>query len=106
MSLSEWQKTHLVQEPRNAENQIRNAQAAGLPQVSTYRYHAILLKQRVQKRDSIAEAQRLNIQEHLMVNDDEVPNAAVTATQAWADEMRKNGYQLDVHQCLPAGWMA
>ena len=81
----------------NAENQIRNAQAAGL-QVSTYHFSRYTSEEaaRAEARFYIAEAQRLNIQKNtLMVNDFEdakmQPNINRN-TQAWADEMRKNGY--------------
>ena len=81
----------------NAENQIRNAQAAGL-QVSTYHFSRYTSEEaaRVEARFYIAEAQRLNLPKNtLMVNDFEdakmQPNINRN-TQAWADEMRKNGY--------------
>ena len=81
----------------NAENQIRNAQAAGL-QVSTYHFSRYTSEEaaRAEARFYIAAAQRLNLPKNtLMVNDFEdakmQPNINLT-TQAWADEMRKNGY--------------
>ena len=81
----------------NAENQIRNAQAAGL-QVSTYHFSRYTSEKaaRAEARFYIAEAQRLNLPKNtLMVNDFEdakmQPNINRN-TQAWADEMRKNGY--------------
>ena len=81
----------------NAENQIRNAQAAGL-QVSTYHFSRYTSEEaaRAEARFYIAEAQRLNIPKNtLMVNDFEdakmQPNINRN-TQAWADEMRKNSY--------------
>ena len=81
----------------NAENQIRNAQAAGM-QVSTYHFSRYTSEEaaRAEARFYIAEAQRLNLPKNtLMVNDFEdakmQPNINRT-TQAWADEMRKNGY--------------
>ena len=81
----------------NAENQIRNAQAAGL-QVSTYHFSRYTSEEaaRAEARFYIAEAQRLNIPKNtLMVNDFEdakmQPNINRNI-QAWADEMRKNGY--------------
>ena len=81
----------------NAENQIRNAQAAGL-QVSTYHFSRYTSEEaaRAEARFYIAEAQRLNIPKNtLMVNDFEdakmQPNINRN-TQVWADEMRKNGY--------------
>ena len=81
----------------NAENQIRNAQAAGL-QVSTYHFSRYSSEEaaRAEARFYIAEAQRLNLPKNtLMVNDFEdakmQPNINRN-TQAWADEMRKNGY--------------
>ena len=81
----------------NAENQIRNAQAAGL-QVSTYHFSRYTSEEaaRAEARFYIAEAQRLNLPKNtLMVNDFEdakmQPNINRNA-QAWADEMRKNGY--------------
>ena len=81
----------------NAENQIRNAQAAGL-QVSTYHFSRYTSEEaaRAEARFYIAAAQRLNLPKNtLMVNDFEdakmQPNINLN-TQAWADEMRKNGY--------------
>ena len=81
----------------NSENQIRNAQAAGL-QVSTYHFSRYTSEEaaRAEARFYIAEAQRLNLPKNtLMVNDFEdakmQPNINRN-TQAWADEMRKNGY--------------
>ena len=81
----------------NAENQIRNAQAAGL-QVSTYHFSRYTSEEaaRAEARFYISAAQRLNIPKNtLMVNDFEdakmQPNINRN-TQAWADEMRKNGY--------------
>ena len=81
----------------NAENQIRNAQAAGL-QVSTYHFSRYTSEEaaRAEARFYIAAAQRLNLPKNtLMVNDFEdakmQPNINRN-TQAWADEMRKNGY--------------
>ena len=81
----------------NAENQIRNAQAAGL-QVSPYHFSRYTSEEaaRAEARFYIAEAQRLSLPKNtLMVNDFEdakmQPNINRN-TQAWADEMRKNGY--------------
>ena len=81
----------------NAENQIRNAQAAGL-QVSTYHFSRYTSEEaaRAEARFYIAAAQRLSLPKNtLMVNDFEdakmQPNIN-SNTQAWADEMRKNGY--------------
>ena len=81
----------------NSENQIRNAQAAGL-QVSTYHFSRYTSEEaaRAEARFYIAEAQRLSLPKNtLMVNDFEdakmQPNINRN-TQAWADEMRKNGY--------------
>ena len=81
----------------NAENQIRNAQAAGL-QVSTYHFSRYTSEEaaRAEARFYIATAQRLNLPKNtLMVNDFEdakmQPNINRN-TQAWVDEMRKNGY--------------
>ena len=81
----------------NAENQIRNAQAAGL-QVSTYHFSRYTSEEaaRAEARFYIAAAQRLNLPKNtLMVNDFEdakmQPNINRN-TQAWVDEMRKNGY--------------
>ena len=81
----------------NAENQIRNAQAAGL-QVSTYHFSRYTSEEaaRAEARSYIAAAQRLNLPKNtLMVNDFEdakmQPNINRN-TQAWVDEMRKNGY--------------
>ena len=81
----------------NSENQIRNAQAAGL-QVSTYHFSRYTSEEaaRAEARFYIAEAQRLNIPKNtLMVNDFEDAKMQANInrnTQAWADEMRKNGY--------------
>ena len=81
----------------NAENQIRNAQAAGL-QVSTYHFSRYTSEEaaRAEARFYIAAAQRFSLPKNtLMVNDFEdakmQPNINRN-TQAWADEMRKNGY--------------
>ena len=81
----------------NAENQIRNAQAAGL-QVSAYHFSRYTSEEaaRAEARFYIAAAQRLNLPKNtLMVNDFEdakmQPNINRN-TQAWVDEMRKNGY--------------
>ena len=81
----------------NAENQIRNAQAAGL-QVSTYHFSRYTSEEaaRAEARFYIAAAQRLSLPKNtLMVNDFEdakmQPNINRNI-QAWADEMRKNGY--------------
>ena len=81
----------------NAENQIRNAQAAGL-QVSTYHFSRYTSEEaaRAEARFYIAAAQRLNLPKNtLMVNDFEdakmQPNINRN-TQAWVDEMHKNGY--------------
>ena len=81
----------------NAENQIRNAQAAGL-QVSTYHFSRYTSEEaaRAEARFYMAAAQRLSLPKNtLMVNDFEdakmQPNINRN-TQAWADEMRKNGY--------------
>ena len=81
----------------NSENQIRNAQAAGL-QVSTYHFSRYTSEEaaRAEARFYIAEAQRLNLPKNtLMVNDFEdakMQSNINRTTQAWADEMRKNGY--------------
>ena len=81
----------------NSENQIRNAQAAGL-QVSTYHFSRYTSEEaaRAEARFYIAEAQRLNLPKNtLMVNDFEDAKMQANInrnTQAWADEMRKNGY--------------
>ena len=81
----------------NAENQIRNAQAAGL-QVSTYHFSRYTSEEaaRAEARFYIAAAQRLNLPKNtLMVNDFEdakMQSNINRNTQAWADEMRKNGY--------------
>jgi len=81
----------------NAENQIRNAQAVGL-QVSTYHFSRYTSEEaaRAEARFYIAAAKRLNLPKNtLMVNDFEdaemLPNINQN-TQAWVDEMRKNGY--------------
>ena len=81
----------------NAENQIRNAQAAGL-QVSTYHFSRYTSEEsaRAEARFYIAAAQRLSLPKNtLMVNDIEDSNMQPNInrnTQAWVDEMRKNGY--------------
>ena len=81
----------------NAENQIRNAQAAGL-QVSTYHFSRYTSEKaaRAEARFYIAAAQRLNLPKNtLMVNDFEdakMQSNINRNTQAWVDEMRKNGY--------------
>lgn len=81
----------------NAENQIRNAQAAGL-QVSTYHFSRYTSEEaaRAEARFYIAAAQRLSLPKNtLMVNDFEDAKMQANInrnTQAWADEMRKNGY--------------
>ena len=81
----------------NAASQIRNAQAVGL-QVSTYHFSRYTTEEaaRAEARFYIAVAQRLGLPKStLMVNDFEdakmQPNINRN-TQAWADEMRKNGY--------------
>ena len=81
----------------NAENQIRNAQAAGL-QVSTYHFSRYTSEEaaRAEARFYIAVAQRLNLPKNtLMVNnfeDAKMQSNINRNTQAWVDEMRKNGY--------------
>ena len=81
----------------NAENQIRNAQAAGL-QVSTYHFSRYTSEEaaRAEARFYIAAAQRLNLPKNtLMVNDFEdakMQSNINRNTQAWVDEMCKNGY--------------
>ena len=81
----------------NAENQIRNAQAAGL-QVSTYHFSRYTSEEaaRAEARFYIAAAQRLNLPKNtLMVNDFEdakMQSNINRNTQAWVDERRKNGY--------------
>ena len=81
----------------NAENQIRNAQAAGL-QVSTYHFSRYTSEEaaRAEARFYIAAAQRLSLPKNtLMVNDIEDSDMQANInrnTQAWVDEMRKNGY--------------
>ena len=81
----------------NAASQIRNAQAVGL-QVSTYHFSRYTTEEaaRAEARFYIVAAQRLGLPKStLMVNDFEdakmQPNINRN-TQAWADEMRKNGY--------------
>ena len=81
----------------NVASQIRNAQAVGL-QVSTYHFSRYTTEEaaRAEARFYIAAAQRLGLPKStLMVNDFEdakmQPNINRN-TQAWADEMRKNGY--------------
>ena len=81
----------------NAENQIRNAQVAGL-QVSAYHFSRYTSEEaaRAEARFYIAAAQRLNLPKNtLMVNDfeDAMMQSNINRnTQAWVDEMRKNGY--------------
>ena len=81
----------------NAENQIRNAQAAGL-QVSAYHFSRYTSEEaaRAEARFYIAAAQRLNLPKNtLMVNnfeDAKMQSNINRNTQAWVDEMRKNGY--------------
>ena len=81
----------------NAASQIRNAQAVGL-QVSTYHFSRYTTEEaaRAEARFYIAAAQRLGLPKStLMVNDFEDANMQPNInrnTQAWADEMRKNGY--------------
>ena len=94
----------------NAENQIRNAQAAGL-QVSSYHFSRYTSEEaaRAEARFYIAEAQRLSLPKNtLMVNDFEdakmQPNINRN-TQAWADEMRKNGYT-NLMFYTSASWVA
>ena len=81
----------------NAASQIRNAQAVGL-QVSTYHFSRYTTEEaaRAEARFYIAAAQRLGLPKStLMVNDFEDAKMQPDInrnTQAWADEMRKNGY--------------
>ena len=76
---------------------MRNAQAAGL-QVSTYHFSSYTSEEaaRAEARFYIAAAQRLNLPKNtLMVNDFEdakMQSNINRNTQAWVDEMRKNGY--------------
>ena len=81
----------------NAASQIRNAQTVGL-QVSTYHFSRYTTEEaaRAEARFYIAAAQRLGLPKStLMVNDFEDAKMQPDInrnTQAWADEMRKNGY--------------
>ena len=79
-------------------NQIRNAQAAGLQDIDVPLLNRYTSEEaaRAEGDSAIAAAQRLSLPKNtLMVNDFEdakmQPNINRN-TQAWADEMRKNGY--------------
>mgnify|MGYP000947468590 CR=1 FL=1 len=80
-----------------AESQVRNAQAAGL-QVSTYAFSHYTndAEARAEARYYAAFANKLALpQNTVMVNDMEDPKMQTGInqhTQAWADEMRKQGY--------------
>ncbi|MDO4667488.1 MAG: GH25 family lysozyme, partial [Streptococcus sp.] len=80
-----------------AESQIRNAQAAGL-KVSTYAFSRYTSEEtaRAEARHYVSVANRLGLSKAtVMVNDMEDPkmqNGINQTTQAWADEMRKQGY--------------
>ena len=80
-----------------AESQVRNAQAAGL-QVSTYAFshYTSDAEARAEARYYAAFANKLSLPKNtVMVNDMEDPKMQKGInqhTQAWADEMRKQGY--------------
>ena len=80
-----------------APSQVRNAQIAGL-QVSTYHFSRYTTEEeaRAEARFYIEAAQRLNLPKStVMVNDFEDSNMLPNInrnTQAWVNEMRKNGY--------------
>ena len=80
-----------------AESQVRNAQAAGL-QVSTYAFSHYTndAEARAEARYYAAFANKLSLPKNtVMVNDMEEPKMKKGInqhTQAWADEMRKQGY--------------
>ena len=80
-----------------AESQVRNAQAAGL-QVSTYAFSHYTndAEARAEARYYAAFANKLALPKNtVMVNDMEDPKMQTGInqhTQAWADEMRKQGY--------------
>ena len=80
-----------------AESQVRNAQAAGL-QVSTYAFSHYTndAEARAEARYYAAFANKLSLPKNtVMVNDMEDPkmqSGINQHTQAWADEMRKQGY--------------
>ena len=80
-----------------AESQVRNAQAAGL-QVSTYAFshYTSDAEARAEARYYAAFANKLSLPKNtVMVNDMEEPKMQKGInqhTQAWADEMRKQGY--------------
>ena len=80
-----------------AESQVRNAQAAGL-QVSTYAFSHYTndAEARAEARYYAAFANKLSLPKNtVMVNDMEDPKMQMGInqhTQAWADEMRKQGY--------------
>ena len=81
-----------------AESQVRNAQAAGL-QVSTYAFSHYTndAEARAEARYYAAFANKLSLPKNtVMVNDMEDPKMQTGInqhTQAWADEMRKQGYE-------------
>ena len=80
-----------------AESQVRNAQAAGL-QVSTYAFSHYTndAEARAEARYYATFANKLSVPKNtVMVNDMEDPKMQTGInqhTQAWADEMRKQGY--------------
>lgn len=80
-----------------AESQVRNVQAAGL-QVSTYAFshYTSDAEARAEARYYAAFANKLSLPKNtVMVNDMEDPKMQTGInqhTQAWADEMRKQGY--------------
>ena len=80
-----------------AEGQVRNAQTAGL-QVSTYAFSRYTSEEqaKAEARHYISVAKRLNLPTTTVIVND-MEDAKMQAninrnTQAWTDEMRKNGY--------------
>ena len=92
-----------------AESQVRNAQAAGL-QVSTYAFshYTSDAEARAEARYYAAFANKLSLPKNtVMVNDMEEPKMQKGInqhTQAWADEMRKQGY-VNLMYYTSASWV-
>ena len=92
-----------------AESQVRNAQAAGL-QVSTYAFshYTSDAEARAEARYYAAFANKLSLPKNtVMVNDMEDPKMQTGInqhTQAWVDEMRKQGYANLMHY-TSASWV-
>ena len=92
-----------------AESQVRNAQAAGL-QVSTYAFshYTSDAEARAEARYYAAFANKLSLPKNtVMVNDMEDPKMQTSInqhTQAWVDEMRKQGYANLMHY-TSASWV-